>query len=181
MPIFAWNGPFALNFLQEISSLSHSVVILYFFALITEEGLLTSLCCSWNSVIRWIYLSFYHLPFTSLLFSAIYKASSDYHFAFMHFFLEMVLIITSYTMSWTSVHSSSGILSIRSNSLNLLVTCTVSSKVIWFRLSGLVVFPTFFNLSLNLAIRSSWSELLAAPGLIFADCIELIHLWLQRM
>ena len=25
-------------------------------------------------------------------------------------------------------------------------------------LNGLVVFPTFFNLSLNLAIRSSWSE-----------------------
>ena len=111
VPIFAWNVPFALNFLQEISSLSHSVVILYFFALITEEGLLTSPCYSWNSVIRWIYLSFYHLPFTSLLFSAIYKASSDYHFAFMHFFLEMVLIIVSYTMSWTSVHSSSGILS----------------------------------------------------------------------
>ena len=111
VPIFAWNVPFALNFLQEISSLSHSVVILYFFALITEEGLLTSPCYSWNSVIRWIYLSFYHLPFTSLLFSAIYKASSDYHFAFMHFFLEMVLIIVSYTMSWTSVHNSSGILS----------------------------------------------------------------------
>ena len=30
------------NFLQEISSLSHSVVFLYFFALITEEGFLIS-------------------------------------------------------------------------------------------------------------------------------------------
>ena len=28
------------NFLEEISSLSHSVVFLYFFALITEEGFL---------------------------------------------------------------------------------------------------------------------------------------------
>ena len=30
----------------------------------------------------------------------------------------------------------------------------------WFRsyLNGLVVFPTFFNLGLNFAIRSSWSE-----------------------
>ena len=35
------------NFLQEISSLSHSVVFLYFFALIAEEGLLISPCCSW--------------------------------------------------------------------------------------------------------------------------------------
>ena len=43
-------------------------------------------------------------------------------------------------------------------------------------LNGLVV-PTFFNLSLNLAIRSSWSEPQSAPGIVFADCIELLHLW----
>ena len=48
-------------------------------------------------------------------------------------------------------------------------------------LNGLVVFPTFFNLSLNLAIRSSWSEPQSAPGLAFADCIELLHLLLQRI
>ena len=35
------------NFLEEISSLSHSIVFLYFFALITEEGFLISSCyCS---------------------------------------------------------------------------------------------------------------------------------------
>ena len=38
-----------------------------------------------------------------------------------------------------------------------------------------MVFPTFFNLSLNLAIRSSWSEPQSAPGLVFVDCIELLH------
>ena len=37
-------------------------------------------------------------------------------------------------------------------------------------------FPTFFNLSLNLAIRSSWSEPQSAPGLVFANCIELLLL-----
>ena len=31
---------------QEISSLSHSIIFLYFFALITEEGFLISLCYS---------------------------------------------------------------------------------------------------------------------------------------
>ena len=41
--------------------------------------------------------------------------------------------------------------------------------------------PTFFNFSLNLAIRSSWSEPQSAPGLVFADCTELLHLWLQRI
>ena len=32
------------NFLEEISSLSHSIVFLYFFALISEEGFLISPC-----------------------------------------------------------------------------------------------------------------------------------------
>ena len=44
-----------------------------------------------------------------------------------------------------------------------------------------MVFPTFFNLSLNLAIRSSWSEPQSAFSLVFADCIELLHLLLQRI
>ena len=34
------------NFLEEISSLSHSIVFLYFFAVITEEGFLISPCYS---------------------------------------------------------------------------------------------------------------------------------------
>ena len=34
------------NFLEEISSLSHSIVFLYFFALVTEEGFLISPCYS---------------------------------------------------------------------------------------------------------------------------------------
>ena len=37
-------------------------------------------------------------------------------------------------------------------------------------------FPTFFNLSLNLAIRSSWSEPQSAPGLILTGCVEHLHL-----
>ena len=32
------------NFLEEISSLSYSIVFVYFFALITEEGFLISPC-----------------------------------------------------------------------------------------------------------------------------------------
>ena len=70
------------NFLKEIYSLSLSIVFLYFFALITEEGFLISLCSFWNSAFRWVYLSFSPLPFTFLLFSAICMDSSDDHFAF---------------------------------------------------------------------------------------------------
>ena len=44
-PIFAWNVPLvSLIFLKR--SLSHSIVFLYFFALITEEGFLISSCYS---------------------------------------------------------------------------------------------------------------------------------------
>ena len=38
-------------------------------------------------------------------------------------------------------------------------------------LNGTVVFPTFFNLSLNVTIRSSWSKSQSAPSLVFIDCI----------
>ena len=46
VPIFAWSVPLVSNFLEEISSLSHSIVFLYFFALITKEGFLISPCSS---------------------------------------------------------------------------------------------------------------------------------------
>ena len=88
-----------------------------------RKAFLSILAIVWNSAFRWIYLSFYPLPFTSLLFSAIFKASSDNHFAFLPFFSKrMVLIPVSCTMSQTSVHSSSGTLSIRSSPLNLFLT-----------------------------------------------------------
>ena len=70
------------NVLEEISSLSHSIVFLYFFALITVEGFLSLLAILWNSAFKWVYLSFSPLPLASILFSVICKASSDNHFAF---------------------------------------------------------------------------------------------------
>ena len=111
------------NFLEEISSLFHSVVFLYFFALTAEEGFLISSCYSLELCIQML-ISFL---FASLLFTAICKASSDSHFAFLHFFsMGMVLIPVSCTVSQTSVHSSLGTLSIRSSPLNLFLTSTVS-------------------------------------------------------
>ena len=55
------------NFIEEISRLSHSIVFLYFFALITEEGFLISPCYSLELCIKWVYLSFSPLPFASLI------------------------------------------------------------------------------------------------------------------
>ena len=93
-----------------------------------RKAFLSLLVILWNSVFKWVYRSFSPLPLTSLLFSAICKASSDNHFAFFHFFfLGMVLITAFCTVLQNSVHSSSGTLSIRSSALNLFVTSTIQS------------------------------------------------------
>ena len=100
------------HFLEEISSLSHFIVFLYSFSPITEEGFLISPCISLVLCTSLVYLPFSPLPFPSLLFIAVCKASSYNHVAFLHFsFLGIVLIPASCTMSGTSVYSSLGTLS----------------------------------------------------------------------
>ena len=60
------------NFLEKISSLSHSIVFLYFFSLITEEGFLISLCYSLEHCIQMGISFLFLLLFASLLFTAIF-------------------------------------------------------------------------------------------------------------
>ena len=59
------------NFLEQISSLSHSVVFLYFFALIVEEGFLISPCYSLELCIRML-ISPFLLCFSLLFFSQLF-------------------------------------------------------------------------------------------------------------
>ena len=125
--IFAWNVP-----LISLIFLKRSLVFLILFSFSISfhwslrKAILSLLVILWNSAFKWVYLSFSPLLFTSLLFTAICKASWDNHFAFLHFFfLETVLIPVSCTMSQTSVHSSSGTLSSRSSPFNLFLTSTI--------------------------------------------------------
>ena len=128
-PICAWNVPLiSLIFLKR--SLVFPVLLFSSISLhwLLRKAFLSLLAILWNSAFKWEYLSFPPLLFSSLLFTATCKASSDNHFAFLHFFsMGMVLIPVSYTMSQTSLHSSSGSLSIRSSPLNLFLTSTVYS------------------------------------------------------
>ena len=115
------------SFLEEISSLSYSIFSISLHCLL-RKAFLSLLAIFWNSAFRWVYLSLSPLPSTSVLFSAICKAFSDKHFTVLHFFyLGMVLVTTSCIVLQTSIHSSSGTLSIRSNLLNLFVISTVFS------------------------------------------------------
>ena len=125
--IFAWNVPLiSLIFLKN--SLVSPILLFSSFSLhcSLRKAFLYLCVILWNSAAKWVYLSFASLPLAFLPFSAFCKASSDNYFAFLpFFFLEIVLITASHTMSQTSIHSSSGSLSIRPNPLNLFVTFTV--------------------------------------------------------
>ena len=105
------------------------------------KAFLSLLAILWNSAFSWIYLSFSPLPFTSLLYLSICKAS-----------------------------------------LATLPSCIpLSFRWFWstppIQCYGPLFFPTFLNLSMNLATRSSWSESQSAPSLVFADCIELLSIF----
>ena len=105
MTIFAGNFPFvSLIFLRR--SLVFPILLFPSISLhwSLRKAFLSFLSIFWNSVFKWVYLSFSPSPFTSLLFTAICKASSDSHFAFLHFFfLGMVLITAPCTLSGLQV------------------------------------------------------------------------------
>ena len=142
-PIFPWNVPLAsLIFLKRslvfpilsvqfssvhfsCSVVSDSVHSFLLFLFTDHWGRLIAPCNSLKQPSGG-YISFPPLLFASFILTAICKAYSDGHFAFLHyFFLEMVLLRVSWTMSGPSTHSSSGTLSIRSRPLNLFLTSTV--------------------------------------------------------
>ena len=70
---------------------------------------LSLLAILWNSAFKWVYLSFSPLLLASLLFTAICKASSDSHFAFLHFFsLGMILLPRTWLSDWTELNWTGG-------------------------------------------------------------------------
>ena len=125
VPIFVWYIPLVSPIILKRSLVFH-ILLFPLFLCIVHMRRLSSISLLFSGTLHSVgYLPLSPLPFASLLFSAS-KAFSDNCFAFLHFFsLGMILITTSCTMLWTSIHSSSGILSTRSNPLSLLITTTV--------------------------------------------------------
>ena len=99
VPTFAWNVPLASPIF-----LKRSIIFLLWFSSISlhwslKNAFLSLLAILWNSASSYVYLPFSSLPFLSLLFSAICKTSSNYHFAYLHFFFfDIVLVTTSCKM-----------------------------------------------------------------------------------
>ena len=100
------------NFLEEISSLSHSIVFLYFFALIPEEGFLNLFLLFFGTLHSDPYIFPFLLCLSLLFFSQLFvRPPQTAILLFLHFFsMGMVLIPVSCKMSGTFVHSLSGTL-----------------------------------------------------------------------
>ena len=116
------------NFLEEISSLSHSVVFLYFFALITEEGFLISPCYSLELCIQMGIFPFL-LCFWLLFFSQLFVRPPQ---------TAILIFCISFCWGWScslspvQCHEPPSIvhqaLSIRSSPLNLLQLYGISKE-----------------------------------------------------
>ena len=91
VPFLGHNVPF----LEEVCSLSPSVVFLCFYALFIEKGLLNSPCVFWSSAFSCMFFSLSLLFFASLLSTDIYKTSSDNHFFFLLFFFFGMVLFTA--------------------------------------------------------------------------------------
>ena len=175
------------NFPEEISSLSHSIVFFYFFALITEEGFLISPCYSLKLCIQMGISFLSSFAFSSLLFTAILRPPQTTILSFC--------ISFSWGWSWSlppvQCHKPLSI------ALQALCLCDLipsiyfslplyNHKVFKSYLNGLVVFPTFFNFKSEFhkkefmiwAIVSSWSFFCclygASPSLAAKSTINLI-------
>ena len=167
------------SFLQEISSLSHSTVFLYLFALITEEGFLISLLFFGTPHSNW-YIFPFILFFLLLFFSQLFVRPPQ---------TAILLFCISFSWGWSwflspvQCHEPPSIVHQALCLADLIPWIYLSLPLyncrIWFRsyLNSLVLFHTFFNLSdLN-----SWSEPQSAPIHAFTDYIELLYLWLQKI
>ena len=113
------------NFREEIANLFHCIFSSISLYCSFKKAFLSHPATLWNCIQSGIVFPFsFAFPFS--FFSAIFKTSSDNYFASFHFFFfGMVLIAASCTMLQSSIHSSLGILYIRSNPLNLFVTSTL--------------------------------------------------------
>ena len=184
MPFLAWHAAFISPIFLEESF----VFDILFFSSISfqcpfKKAFLFLLDILRNFVFRWLYLSFF--PSLSFLF-------------FLQLFVKSTQTITfpscicfSLGWSWSPLSAQC----YKALSIVLQALC-LPDLIPWIYFSlplynhkgfdldhtwMVYWFSLLFNLSLNLAIRSSWSESQSAPSLIFADCVELLHLQLQRI
>ena len=85
VPILAWNVPLIYPIFLKRSLVFPVLLFSSTLHCSFKKTFLSLLAILCNSALSWVYLSLSPLPFASLLSSAICKASSDKHFAFLLF------------------------------------------------------------------------------------------------
>ena len=124
VPIIVWNvrqvSPVSLKWSLVFPILLFSSISLH---CSLKKAFLSLLAILWNSAFSCAHLFLFPLPFASLLFSDACKAFNRQLLFFLAFLF--LLVTASYTVLWTSVHSSSDTLSTRYMSLTLFVTSIV--------------------------------------------------------
>ena len=180
VPIFAWNVPLIsvifLNRSLVFPSLLFSSISLHWSL---RKAFLSLLAILWNSAFRWIYLLFLFclLP---LFFSQLFVRPPQA--TMLPFSFPCGWFWSSPPVQCYNLHPKFFRHSIWSNPLNYVSLPLFNHKRFDLSyLNGLLVSPTFFYVSLNFAIRSSWSEPQSDPGLVLADCTEIFQLQLQRI
>ena len=184
MPIFAWNFP-----LISLISLKQSLVfpILLFPSIslhwLLKKAFLSLLAILWNSAFKQVYLFSYPMPFTSLHLSAICQVSSDNHFVFLHF----LFLRWSWSLPPVQCHEPPSI---------VLQALFLSDLILWIYL----LLPLYNHKGFDLG-HTKWSSVFCSfleyksefcnkkfmiwatvsSWYVFADCIKLFDLWLQRI
>ena len=166
------------NFLEVISSLPHSIVFLYFFALIPEEDFLISPCHSFE---LWIQMNISFLLFFAF-----------HYFSFLSYYVSPSFFLFLICFSWGWFWSLSPVQCFEPPSIILQALC-LADLIPWIYLSLPLYnhkwfvsvipespsgFPYFLQFMYKFCIRSPWSEPWSAPSFVFEDWIDLFHLWL---
>ena len=126
VPIFAWNIPLvSLFFLKRSLVLPIWLFSSFYLHWPLRKAFLSLLAILWNSTFRWAYLSLSPFTLAYLLFSGMYKASSDSHFAFFAFLFLGDGLDHCLLYNIMNLHLYFFRHSVRSNHLNLFVTSTL--------------------------------------------------------
>ena len=157
-------------FLEEISSLTHSIIFSYLCIVHLRKP--SYLFLLFSVTLHSVGYIFPFLPcFSPLFFHQLFvKFPQTANFVFLNFFISGLVVVHPVQCY--------ELLSIVLQALclpDLIPWIYSSPPLYWFRsyLNCLVVFPTIFNLSLGFTVRSSWSEPQSPPGLVFC--------WLYRI
>ena len=94
----------------------------------------------------------------------------------------MVLVTAFCTVLLTLLHSSSGILSVKSNTLKSIhdFQCMIIRDLILLIPEGPRSFPYFLQFKPEFCNKNSRSEPQSIPSFVSTDSVEILHLWLQK-